>query len=539
MSGDTERDVAPDAPAGDDSPPAASAPAPPAQDSVSLDDIDPDAPYYLDRIGTVRRTGEGETATVLVAGVPEAASRRLAEAGDYRLLYELEQADEADVAVVSTRAPRGELGPLMAALRSQASCPIVALVHTGGEALAVDVLRAGGVGVVAEGNEGALRSFLSNQPHDQSMVDTYDRQVGSGARDAQRGRDPATGLPGRSIFEQRVDDLVTSGEIPRVAYVRVVNLDAVADRISPEAQTLMRRRIAVQFQQLCRPLDVELYAIDATDFAVIGLDLSPNRSEQLGRAMNRVAETYTPAGTRPLSAAMGHAGAETSLDLAPLQEIAKRALEVAVTDRESMVIGAEQLAMGVSSTTELEAARRAVGRVEKHDPYPAGHGERVAEIAGEIAWQLGFEGQARTRIMLAGLLHDVGKIALPDDCVAGPDGLDLEHLEAYRTHAERGAEYLRVSAGDEVADAVAAHHEHWDGSGFPQGLVGEEIPIGARVVRLADTVERLRHGVGGEGPLRGAALLDALDARAGTELDPDIVSVARPVIDKLLSGPSS
>ncbi|QBI18937.1 HD domain-containing protein [Egibacter rhizosphaerae] len=522
---------------GDDPPDAPENPSAPIGDGDAPrgEPLDPSVPVHLDRIGAVVRTPDGEPAATFVAGLSDAARQRLERTGAHHLVEDLEDAQDVALAVVSTRVPRGELRPLLAALREVTSCPIVALVHTSGESLAVEILRAGGIGVVAEGNEAAIARFLTDRPHDQSMVETYDEQVGGGTRDAQRGRDALTGLPGRSVFEQRVDDLVASGEVPRVAYLRVQHLDEVGRRISTEAHNLVRRRLAVHFQQLCRPLEVDLYAVSPTEFAIIGLDLSPNRCEHLGRTLARVTETYAPTGSRPLAAAMGHAGPETSTELAPIQEVAKRALEVAVTDRHSTVVSAEQLALGVSSTTELEAAQRAVARVEQHDPYPVGHGQRVADLAGEIAWQAGFEGQARTRVMLAALLHDVGKVTLPESCIVGPDGLDLEHLEAYRTHPQRGAAYLRVSAGNEVADAVAAHHERWDGGGFPQGLAGEQIPMAARIIRLADAVEQLRHGVGGKEPLAPRDLLEELDARSGAELDPELARSARPVVDKMLT----
>lgn len=475
----------------------------------------------------------------LVAGVWDTALERLREAGDVELVDDPTQAAACDLAVVSSRLPRVELGETLQLLKVETTAPIVALVHTGGEAAAIEVLRAGGVGVVAEGNEAAVLSYLDNTAYDESMVETYDHQAGQrGRSDPLRGRDRVTHLPGLAAFEQRVDELVHAGDIPRVGFCRVLHLAEVADRLSREAAALLRRRLSVSYRQLCHRHGVELYAINDTDFALVGPNLSANRAEQLGHQMAGVTETYTPMGNRSLALALGHAGPEASLDLAPLQEIARRALEVAAIEKQSFVVSAEKLALGVSSTTELETAQRAVAYIEQHGPHASGHGQRTAERAAEIAWHLGLEGQSRIKIQLAGLLHDVGKIGLPTACLAGPRGLDAEQTVLYETHPGRSAEWLRPSAGDDVADIVRHHHERWDGTGYPDGLAGELIPIGSRIVRIADALDGLLAGADPEidAALPPAEALAVLTARAGTELDPDLTETAVPVLDKLLSG---
>lgn len=489
---------------------------------------------YLDTIGTVRRTGAGTPLHMFIAGLGDSGLKRIQEAG-HSVVTELDDLADADVAVVSTRLPRADLRPLLAAIEEAGSQRVVALAHTGGEAMAVEIMRAGGVAVVAEGNEGAISAAISGSAHDQSMVETFDRQVAqTAAFDPMRGRDRATGLPGPSAFRQRVDDLLSAGDVPRVMIARVLGLAEREARLSSEGTSMLRRRLAMSFQQLAVTQGADLYSLEEAEFGIVSEDLSPNRAEGLARRMASVTEMYAPTGSRVLALAVGHAGPEASIELAPLTDIARRALEVAAVEKRSNVIGAEKLALGVSSTTELAAIQEAVGFVERHARYPEGHAQRIAEWSAEIAWQLGIEGQARTRVQLAALAHDVGRVGLPRQCQGDPSKLEGELLVAYRSHPVRGAEMLRPSAGTDVADAVRAHHERWDGSGYPDGLSGEAIPIAARIIRVADTLDGLLTGLDGP-PLALTDALAELERLAGGDLDPNVVEVAVPVLDKLLS----
>jgi HD-GYP domain-containing protein (c-di-GMP phosphodiesterase class II) len=476
----------------------------------------------------------GEVIVTLGVGLPEGARRRLTEFGGFELRTEVEDAGDAELVLVSTRLPRGDLTGLLAAIRERCHGRLVALVHTGGEGLAVEIMRAGGVAVVAEGNEQALQSCLTGAPHDTALVDTFERQVAQagGGGDPTRDRDPVTGLPGAAAFEQRLEELAAGGDVPRVAFLRLLNLRAPdrAQGSERAAGALVRRRLSAQFMPLVRAYSAELYALDEGEFALVAAEMAPQAAEQLGARLTSVAAAFAPSGHTALALAMGHAGSEVSQELVTLQELAQRALEVAAVEKGGAVVNADTLSLGVSSTTELEAATRMVAFVEQHDPYPQGHGGRVAELASALARQLGYEGAANTRIRLAALLHDIGKVGLPLDAVSAERSTSGEAGEAYRTHPARGADYLRVSGGADVAAAVRSHHEHWDGSGFPDGLARDAIPIAARVIAVADAFDRLLHAAGGDEVARAEAALAALRSMAGQHLDPTLVEIAEGVI---------
>lgn len=139
-------------------------------------------------------------------------------------------------------------------------------------------------------------------------------------------------------------------------------------------------------------------------------------------------------------------------------------------------------------------------------------------MASAIAENLGVEGRELVRLRLAALLHDLGKVSLPGSAAYPlPDDTATDE---YRSHPVLGAEALRA-AGREVTMSVRHHHERWDGTGFPDGLSGEEIPLGSRLIAIADSVDRAQ---GLEGGLPAA--LAKLEEGAGAVFDPELVRLA-------------
>jgi putative nucleotidyltransferase with HDIG domain len=128
--------------------------------------------------------------------------------------------------------------------------------------------------------------------------------------------------------------------------------------------------------------------------------------------------------------------------------------------------------------------------VERHDPYTCGHQRRVATLAAAMARELGLAAHEINEILVAGLIHDVGKIYLPPEILAEPGYLSDSQMSLVRTHPQAGYEALRsVDFPRNVADIVLQHHERMDGSGYPHRLRGDNILPTARIVAVADVVE--------------------------------------------------
>jgi GAF domain-containing protein len=130
--------------------------------------------------------------------------------------------------------------------------------------------------------------------------------------------------------------------------------------------------------------------------------------------------------------------------------------------------------------------------VELRDPYTQGHQRRVAVLAGLIAEEMGLPHDQLEPLETAALIHDVGKLAVPAEILTKPGGLSDTEFELIKVHSQAGYDLLHdVDFGWPVADVVLQHHERMDGSGYPNGLQGDEISMGARILMVADVIEAM------------------------------------------------
>ena len=161
--------------------------------------------------------------------------------------------------------------------------------------------------------------------------------------------------------------------------------------------------------------------------------------------------------------------------------------------------------------------------IEARDPYTRGHSARVTEFALAIARRLATEEPVVEAIQMGGPLHDIGKVGIPDDVLLKPGPLDHDEFDLIRTHPSAGAELIDgISAFRSAVSCVLHHHERWDGTGYPDRLAGDEIPLEARILAVADAYDAMTS----TRPYRSAlAPNDAARevARcAGSQFDPDV-----------------
>lgn len=168
-----------------------------------------------------------------------------------------------------------------------------------------------------------------------------------------------------------------------------------------------------------------------------------------------------------------------------------------------------------------------VRTIEAKDPYTSGHSERVASLGRELAEILGLPSHRVEEIETAGLLHDIGKIDLAySELIGSPGGLTDVDRDIIRSHPERGAHLLESlsNMSDSVLAAVRHHHEHYDGNGYPAGLSGKDIPFGARVIMVVDTVDAMLSNR----PYRPALSVEEVAAElrsfSGRQFDPFVVA---------------
>jgi response regulator RpfG family c-di-GMP phosphodiesterase len=174
----------------------------------------------------------------------------------------------------------------------------------------------------------------------------------------------------------------------------------------------------------------------------------------------------------------------------------------------------------------LEMLRRLALAAEYRDDNTREHTERVAALAARLGQRLGLSDIAVAHIRHAAPLHDLGKIAIPDSILLKPGLLSSAEFEVVKTHAEAGARVLADADSEllEAAESIArSHHERWDGSGYPDALAGEQIPLVGRLVHVADVFDVLLH----ERPYKDALSVEdaaqEIAGGAGSQFDPDVV----------------
>jgi len=161
--------------------------------------------------------------------------------------------------------------------------------------------------------------------------------------------------------------------------------------------------------------------------------------------------------------------------------------------------------------------------LEARDPYTKGHSICVALLAARIAEILG-EGIDPMRAHLAGLLHDVGKVGVPDSILLKPSHLSAEEWKIMHAHPGIGASILKpINLYPEVVSAVLSHHENYDGSGYPNGLVGDEIPRLGRVVRITDSFDAMTSTRAYRSSHALDNAVEEIIGQSGTVYDPDVV----------------
>lgn len=167
--------------------------------------------------------------------------------------------------------------------------------------------------------------------------------------------------------------------------------------------------------------------------------------------------------------------------------------------------------------------RLTAGRLDAHMPGAFAHSRRVSRLAGSTAHQLGLDGEEVTRVRRAGAFHDIGKVEIPNEIINKPGPLSEEEFAVVKRHPVLGARIVARWGDERLAAMVRHHHERFDGSGYPDGLAGEQIPVGARIVAVADTFD----AVTSERPYRPAMgrreALGLLRCEAGGQLDPAVV----------------
>jgi putative nucleotidyltransferase with HDIG domain len=170
--------------------------------------------------------------------------------------------------------------------------------------------------------------------------------------------------------------------------------------------------------------------------------------------------------------------------------------------------------------------------LDVRDSGVGGHSHAVGDYAELIARELGFSAEHVERIRLAGVLHDIGKTGVSDRLMSKPGPLDPDEWRSIRTHPEIGARLLAHPELEDLGAWVLAHHERPDGKGYPHGLEGDDIPMEARILAVADAYEAMTSERPYRSSLADGAAANELRAGAGTQFDTQVVTVLLAALER-------
>ncbi len=173
---------------------------------------------------------------------------------------------------------------------------------------------------------------------------------------------------------------------------------------------------------------------------------------------------------------------------------------------------------------QVEMLRGLIRLLEQRDPYTHGHSRRVTGHCERIARQMGLSAVEVAKIRTAASVHDIGKIQTPTRVLHRPGKLTEDELSLIRRHVIDGATLVAAMGDPEVTEIVRHHHERFDGSGYPDGISAEEIPLGARIIGVADAFDAMTSDRSYRKALSHRQALDELDKESGRQFDPAVVS---------------
>ncbi len=173
-----------------------------------------------------------------------------------------------------------------------------------------------------------------------------------------------------------------------------------------------------------------------------------------------------------------------------------------------------------------ESIETFISFIDAKDPYTNGHSKRVAQYTRAIASEMGYEGEELDRIYYIALLHDCGKIGVPDNILGKPGKLTDEEFQIIKSHTVRGGEILsHFKSLENVGEGARYHHERYDGRGYPEGLAGEDIPLIARMICVADSFDAMNTNRVYRKKLTTETIMQEIEANKGKQFDPAIADI--------------
>ncbi len=345
--------------------------------------------------------------------------------------------------------------------------------------------------------------------------------------------DPLTGLGNHRHFHDRLErelaDSQAQGHPVSLCLLDIDDFKRINDRLGHPGGDKVLAQLATNLRQ-----GGEAFRLGGDEFAI----LLPGRDEDGARiAAEAIIERIGSAELQPAGLVTVSAGIATAPhDDVDRDELVRRADSALYWAKEygknqtrvyrpDVVEIAElkRLAAGPDRAARFRAAASLAKAVDARDAYTGSHSERVSDLAAKIAARLGVDREQIELTRLAASLHDLGKLAIPEEILRKPGPLSETERLVLERHPQIGYRMLESLGVDPVADWVLHHHERWDGTGYPDAIGGEEIPLGARIIFVADAYDAMTSDRVYRGRLTDDEAIAELARCSGSQFDPEVV----------------
>ena len=345
--------------------------------------------------------------------------------------------------------------------------------------------------------------------------------------------DPLTGLGNHRHFHERLQrELAVAEQEGKTLTLCLVDIDdfkQVNDRYGHPVGDRVLGQVAARLRQ-----GGESFRLGGDEFAVLLPDTDARSGVSVARS---IVERVSAAQLEQVGPMTVSAGVATypvqGVGRDELIRLADSALYWAKEDGKNRARGYEpalvelkqlqQLAEGTDGAARYRAAASLAKAVDARDAYTGSHSERVGELAARIARSLGLD-EAQVELMRLGAsLHDLGKLAIPEEILRKPGTLNESERLVLQRHPQIGHRMLESLGVEPIAEWVLHHHERWDGDGYPDRLRAEEIPLGARIIFVADAYDAMTSERGYRRPLSPSQALEELERCSGSQFDPAII----------------
>jgi diguanylate cyclase (GGDEF)-like protein len=359
-----------------------------------------------------------------------------------------------------------------------------------------------------------------------AQVTTLEAEVARGVR-----VDGVTGLLSARAFRGRLAEEITRARrYQRLLSLAVVSIDdfaAIETRHGFKTSDELLATIGVRLSQLTRAHDL-VGRTGPSEFAILLPETdATDARDGLGRLMVEI-EAVAEGTVSGVGASIGIAAFDRGLSAEGMIANARKACEHAQREgggRTALASDIDTLEEAPTLLLPPDAIPALAVALAERDRYTGEHSRAVIDMSAGVARYLGLRDAEVERIRSAALVHDIGKVAIPDEILKKPGPLTPAEWELMKEHPVIGERILSVLPGmSGVARIVRHEHEHWDGHGYPDGLTGEEIPLGSRIILAADSY----HAMTSDRPYRAARshgeAVQELTRCAGSQFDPSVTA---------------